>query len=93
MSDAQDHKEKMQEVQAKHHKKVSEAVVTSGAYNENGTIFTNVPWRSGNANLTGGVNGWRGYRDWKRQQSSLLQMSFHVAPTSDGAVATIGGRF
>jgi tricorn protease len=43
-------------------RKISEGNVTSGAYDESGRIFTNVPWRSGNAVLTGGVNGWRGYR-------------------------------
>jgi len=43
-------------------RKISEAVVNGGAYDEAGTVFTNVPWRSGNAVLTGGVNGWRGYR-------------------------------
>ncbi|MDJ0976900.1 MAG: PDZ domain-containing protein [Erythrobacter sp.] len=43
-------------------KKVSEAVVNGGAYDEAGRVFANVPSRSGNAVLTGGVNGWRGYR-------------------------------
>jgi len=43
-------------------RKISDAVVSGGAYDEAGAIFTNVPTRSGNAVLTGGVNGWRGYR-------------------------------
>ncbi len=43
-------------------RQISEAVVSGGAYDESGRIFANVPSGSGNAVLTGGVNGWRGYR-------------------------------
>ncbi|MEE4154311.1 MAG: PDZ domain-containing protein [Erythrobacter sp.] len=43
-------------------RQISEAPVEGGAYDESGRIFANVPTRSGNAVLTGGVNGWRGYR-------------------------------
>ncbi|MEL7318455.1 MAG: PDZ domain-containing protein [Pseudomonadota bacterium] len=68
--------------------KVSEAVVTSGAYNETGTVFTNVPWRSGNANLTGGVNGWRGYRGGLTPSLELLDFEAGTQETIPGERTT-----
>ena len=65
-------------------KKVSEAVVASGAYDETGRIFTNVPWGSGNAVLTGGVNGWRGYRGG-------LTPSLQLIDFAGGTMTTIPG--
>ena len=64
--------------------KISEAVVTGGAYDESGRIFTNVPWRSGNANLTGGVNGWRGYRGGLAPSLQLIDFEGDTATTIPG---------
>lgn len=64
--------------------KVSEAVVGSGSYDESGRIFTNVPWRSGNANLTGGVNGWRGYRGGLTPSLQLIDFAGDTVTTIPG---------
>lgn len=64
--------------------KVSEAVVNGGAYDETGTVFTNVPWRSGNAVLTGGVNGWRGYRGGLTPSLQLLDFEAGTQETIPG---------
>lgn len=68
--------------------KVSEAVVSGGAYNEDGSVFTNVPWRSGNANLTGGVNGWRGYRGGLTPSLQLLDFAAGTSETIPGERTT-----
>jgi len=68
--------------------KVSEAVVSGGAYDESGTTFTNVPWRSGNANLTGGVNGWRGYRGGLTPSLELLNFDAGTQETIPGERTT-----
>ncbi|MEM7702655.1 MAG: PDZ domain-containing protein [Pseudomonadota bacterium] len=68
--------------------KVSEAVVEGGAYDETGTIFTNVPWRSGNAVLTGGVNGWRGYRGGLTPSLELLNFEADTQETVPGERTT-----
>ena len=64
--------------------KVSEAVVSGGSYDESGRIFANVPWRSGNANLTGGVNGWRGYRGGLAPSLQLIDFDADTAVTIPG---------
>ena len=64
--------------------KVSEARVFAGAYNEDGTIFTNVPSRSGNAVLTGGNNGWRGYRGGVTPSLQLLNFGAKTQETIPG---------
>ena len=64
--------------------KISEAVVSGGAYDESGRIFTNVPTRSGNANLTGGVNGWRGYRGGLAPSLQLIDFAAETATTIPG---------
>ncbi|WP_394730850.1 PDZ domain-containing protein [Altererythrobacter sp. GH1-8] len=64
--------------------KISEAVVANGSYDESGRIFTNVPWRSGNANLTGGVNGWRGYRGGLAPSLQLIDFEADTAVTIPG---------
>ncbi len=64
--------------------KVSRATVEGGAYNEDGTIFTNVPTRSGNAVLTGGVNGWRGYRGGLTPSLQLLNFDAGTQETIPG---------
>ena len=64
--------------------KISEAVVSSGSYDESGRIFTNVPWRSGNANLTGGVNGWRGYRGGLTPSLQLIDFDGDTVTTIPG---------
>ncbi len=64
--------------------KVSEAVVTGGSYDETGRTFANVPWRSGNANLTGGVNGWRGYRGGLAPSLQLIDFDADTMVTIPG---------
>ena len=66
-------------------RKISEAVVSGGAYDETGRIFANVPWNSGNAVLTGGANGWRGYRGG-------LTPSLQLIDFAGGKVTTIPGE-
>lgn len=55
--------------------KMSEAEVFSGSYDESGRIFANVPWGSANAVLTGGVNGWRGYRGGRAPSIQLIDFA------------------
>ena len=55
--------------------KISEAQVFSGSYDESGRIFANVPWGSANAVLTGGVNGWRGYRGGRTPSLQLIDFT------------------
>ncbi|MGQ7829101.1 S41 family peptidase [Altererythrobacter sp. Z27] len=64
--------------------KVSEAVVAGGAYDESGRIFANVPWGSGNAVLTGGVNGWRGYRGGLAPSLQLIDFAAGTSSTIPG---------
>ncbi len=64
--------------------KISEAVVNNGSYDESGRIFTNVPWRSGNSNLTGGVNGWRGYRGGVTPSLQLIDFDADTVTTIPG---------
>ncbi|MEP5937078.1 MAG: PDZ domain-containing protein [Erythrobacter sp.] len=64
--------------------KISEAVVAGGAYDETGRIFANAPWGSGNANLTGGVNGWRGYRGGRTPSLQLIDFEGDSATTIPG---------
>ncbi len=64
--------------------KISEAVVAGGSYDEAGRIFTNVPWGSANANLTGGVNGWRGYRGGRTPSLQLIDFDADTATTIPG---------
>ncbi|MEM9085166.1 MAG: PDZ domain-containing protein [Pseudomonadota bacterium] len=68
--------------------KVSEAVVNGGAYDETGRVFTNVPWRSGNAVLMGGVNGWRGYRGGLTPSLQLLDFEAGSQTTIPGERTT-----
>ena len=65
--------------------KVSEAQVFSGSYDESGKVFAAVPWGSANAVLTGGVNGWRGYRGGRTPSLQLIDFAA-------GTVATIPGE-
>jgi len=64
--------------------KVSEASVMSGSYDESGRIFANVPWASGNAVLTGGVNGWRGYRGGRTPSLQLIDFNAGTSTTIPG---------
>ena len=65
-------------------KKVSEARVSGGSYDESGRIFANVPGRSGNSNLTGGVNGWRGYRGGASPSLQLIDFAGGTSVTIPG---------
>ncbi|MEQ5787236.1 PDZ domain-containing protein [Erythrobacter sp. NFXS35] len=65
-------------------KKISEAAVMAGSYDESGRIFANVPWGSGNAVLTGGVNGWRGYRGGRTPSIQLIDFNADTATTIPG---------
>ncbi|MEE4316097.1 MAG: PDZ domain-containing protein [Erythrobacter sp.] len=56
-------------------RKVSEAQVFSGSYDETGKLFAAVPWGSANAVLTGGVNGWRGYRGGRAPSIQLIDFT------------------
>jgi tricorn protease len=64
--------------------RVSEAQVFSGTYDETGKIFANVPWGSANAVLTGGVNGWRGYRGGRAPSIQLIDFAAGTATTIPG---------
>lgn len=64
--------------------KVSEATVAAGSYDENGRVFANVPWGSGNAVLTGGVNGWRGYRGGRAPSLQLIDFAAGTSTTIPG---------
>lgn len=64
--------------------KVSEAPVAGGSYDESGRIFANVPWGSGNAVLTGGVNGWRGYRGGRTPSLQLIDFAAGTSTTIPG---------
>lgn len=65
-------------------RKISEAPVFSGAYDESGRIFANIPWGSANAVLTGGVNGWRGYRGGRTPSIQLIDFAAGTATTIPG---------
>lgn len=67
---------------------VSKARVDAGAYNEDGSVFTNVPFRSGNAVLTGGNNGWRGYRGGVTPSLQLLNFGAGTQETIPGERTT-----
>jgi len=56
-------------------RKISEAEVFSGSYDESGRVFANVPYGSANAVLTGGVNGWRGYRGGRAPSLQLIDFA------------------
>ncbi|PKP95276.1 MAG: peptidase S41 [Alphaproteobacteria bacterium HGW-Alphaproteobacteria-14] len=64
--------------------KVSEATVAAGSYDESGRVFANVPWGSGNAVLTGGVNGWRGYRGGRTPSLQLIDFGAGTSTTIPG---------
>lgn len=64
--------------------KVSEASVMAGSYDESGRIFANVPYGSGNAVLTGGVNGWRGYRGGRTPSIQLIDFAAGTSTTIPG---------
>lgn len=64
--------------------KVSAASVMAGSYDETGRIFANVPWGSGNAVLTGGVNGWRGYRGGRTPSLQLIDFAAGTATDIPG---------
>lgn len=64
--------------------KVSEAPVASGSYDESGRIFANMPWASANAVLTGGVNGWRGYRGGRAPSLQLIDFNAGTSTTIPG---------
>lgn len=64
--------------------RVSEAQVFSGSYDESGKIFANVPWGSANAVLTGGVNGWRGYRGGRAPSIQLIDFAAGTSTTIPG---------
>lgn len=64
--------------------KVSEAEVFAGSYDEAGKVFANVPWGSANAVLTGGVNGWRGYRGGRAPSIQLIDFAAGTATTIAG---------
>ncbi|MDP5103815.1 MAG: PDZ domain-containing protein [Erythrobacter sp.] len=64
--------------------KVSEATVMAGSYDESGRVFANMPWSSGNAVLTGGVNGWRGYRGGRTPSIQLIDFGAGTVTTIPG---------
>ena len=66
-------------------RKVSEATVAAGSYDASGRIFANVPWGSGNAVLTGGANGWRGYRGGRAPSLQLIAFDTGTVTTIPGA--------
>ena len=65
-------------------KKVSEARVASGSYDETGRIFANVPgWMAYNG-LAGGSSGWRGYRGGSSPSIQLIDFAGGTATTIPG---------
>ena len=64
--------------------KISEASVMAGSYDESGRIFANVPWGSANAVLTGGVNGWRGYRGGRTPSLQLIDFAAGTSTSIPG---------
>lgn len=65
-------------------KKVSEARVSSGSYDESGRIFANVPgWMAYNG-LAGGSSGWRGYRGGTAPSLQLIDFTGATLVTIPG---------
>jgi len=64
--------------------RISKARIAGGAYNENGTLFTAIPYTSANAVLGGGVNGWRGYRGGRAPSLQLIDFDADTVTTIPG---------